>query len=172
MQLPASLIASTLWKISAIAASFVVTLIIGISSVTGGLRDNIRTISDDLASVRTDVTAIRHDITSVSTALQGSDKNNALDIMRSEQGLSQQIGQLRTDMASFTASVTSVSLKFDAMNKSIDGLSGQIEGMQKAFANRPADFDPDKLRAIVKEYGGQVIFLAPVPAANAEIRPK
>ena len=135
VQLPAKLLYTAFAVLGGLAL-----LIIGggwavISTVTGGLRG--------------DVQAIRSDVSNIQTALSGL------------QG--KELSDLKVQMAGFTASVTSVSLKFDTMNKSMEGLAGQIADMKRELVSRPASFNPDQLRSAIKEYGADAKVIVLVP---------
>ena len=142
IQVPAKLLYTALAVLGGLAL-----LIIGggwavISTITGGLRG--------------DVQAIRGDVSNIQTALSGLQGKDLAD--------------LKVQMAGFTAGVTSVSLKFDTMNKSMDGLSGQIADMKRELASRPAAIDPDQLRNAIKEYGVDARVIVLVPGANPSPR--
>ncbi len=119
-------------------------------------------VSFTSTGLRDDVSAIR---ASLST-LQGSDKDNALNIKQAELDFTRQVDSLNVNLTSFGT-------KFDSVNKSIDRLSDQMAIVQKQVSTPPVSFNPTALVQTLKKAGldGKTIVVVPydagaVPAAQ------
>ena len=120
------------------------------------------------ASLREDVSAIRATL----GTLQGSDKDNALNVKQSEVDFTRQLGALNVSLVQFGGKVDLLSAKFDAVDKSMQLLSGQIDTVRRQLAApRGTPFDPEALAAALKKagYEGKVVVLVPYgPSPQAE----
>ncbi len=109
------------------------------------------------AGLRDDVSAMR---TSLAT-LQGSDKDNAVNIKQAELDFTRQIGALNVTLATFGG-------KVDQVNTAIADLSQQIHGYQKqvSFSQR-SGVEPKDFIEMLRKAGidGKNIIVVPYPAA-------
>jgi hypothetical protein len=120
------------------------------------------------SGLRADVSAIR----STLATLQGSDKDNAVNIKQTEVDSTKQIGALNVTLATFNAKMDSFGMKVDGVTKSIDQLSGQMDMMQKRIAEpQEVTFNPEAVVQALKKAGVPERNIVIVPSGGISKRP-
>lgn len=118
---------------------------------------------------------LRHDVTDIRDTLkglQGSDKDNAINIGKAQIDFTKQVGDLNVTLAKFGDKVDVFSGKLDTVNQSIDRLSGQIDTVRQQIAARQTvTVNQDMLIEALQKAGlnGQKIIVLPVPY---EVKPR
>lgn len=102
------------------------------------------------SGLRDDVSAIRSTIGS----LQGSDKDNALNIKQAEIDFTKQVSSLNVTLVAFTTKVDAFGAKIDTMSRSFDQLSEQMASVEKQLGSREgAAITPESIATALRKAG-------------------
>lgn len=112
-------------------------LLVGIVAILGGAWGILQATT---SGVRDDVSVIRQSV----QALQLADKDGTRRVGDTEIKLSNEIGLLRTSIASLDSKIPPVMSKMDSFDRSIYDLTAQITEMRRQLASRQAAFSDPK----------------------------
>jgi len=142
-------------------------------------------LSFTIGGMREDVGAIRSSI----AALQSSDKDAAIKMREAEARFTDQVGNLRTEIAGLGGKIDTFSSRVQNLDTSVGKVAAQLQDVQKALLTRSANLsDPRNAQAIataLKQVGvddakvfvvpldgmGPAMGVAPSPPSGSQFTP-